>query len=62
MSTERSFKARLAAGETKEQLMKYFAMSEDQYNRVLVCLERIKREKPKEALRPERIERVMNEK
>jgi hypothetical protein len=36
-----SFSRRLKAGWTKEQLMKYYCLSEAQYTKVVECLKRI---------------------
>jgi hypothetical protein len=41
MKKERSFRERLKAGSTKEELMKYYALSEVQYQRVLKSLANI---------------------
>jgi hypothetical protein len=41
MKKERSFRGCLDAGVTKEELMKYFALSEDQYQRVVESLSKI---------------------
>lgn len=49
---EFSFRHRLETeGWTKEQLMKYYAITEEQYNKTIACLEKIKplQIKPKEA-------------
>lgn len=36
-----SFSQRMRAGWSKEQLMKYYVISEQQYERVQVCLNRL---------------------
>ncbi len=42
MKKERSFRGRLDAGATKEELMKYYALSEVQYQRVVESLANIR--------------------
>ena len=44
MASFSSFSDRLKAGWSKEQLMKHYAMPEQQYDRVIACLKRIKAE------------------
>ncbi len=44
MNRTPSFAQRMRAGESKEQLMKYFCISEAQYQKVITCLERIRQE------------------
>ncbi len=44
MASFSSFSDRLRAGWSKEKLMKYYYMSEQQYDRVIACLKRIKAE------------------
>ena len=39
---ELSFRAKLDAGWTKEQLMKHYCLNEDQYQKVINQLEKIK--------------------
>ncbi|VVB85645.1 Uncharacterised protein [uncultured archaeon] len=41
---EPSFSQRLKAGWSKTDLMRYYALDEKQYDKVLACLERIKNE------------------
>lgn len=41
---EPSFSQRLKAGWSKADLMQYYALDEKQYDKVLICLERIKNE------------------
>jgi len=36
-----SFSDRLKAGATKEELMKYYYISEEQYGKIAACLDRI---------------------
>jgi hypothetical protein len=38
-----SFSQRFKAGWSKEQLMSYYAMDEKQYNKVIACLESIRK-------------------
>jgi hypothetical protein len=42
-----SFSQRLNAGWTKAELMRYYALNEGQYQKVLNCLDRITQEKAK---------------
>ncbi len=42
MKRERSFGQRLDDGETKEQLMAYYALSEAQYEKILASLKTIR--------------------
>jgi hypothetical protein len=42
--SEKSFSQRLKNRETKEQLQKYYAMTESEYNRVLASLQDIRKE------------------
>jgi len=41
MTRSKSFSDRLKAGATKEELMKYYYISEEQYGKVTACLDRI---------------------
>ncbi len=41
MKTDTSFSQKLKAGWTKERLMAYYALTEAQYERVMVCLRAI---------------------
>ncbi len=43
MKTNTSFSQKLQAGWTQKQLMKYYALSEAQYDRVIASLEAIKK-------------------
>jgi hypothetical protein len=43
MKADTSFSQKLRAGWTPEQLMKYYVLSEAQYNRVIASLEAIKK-------------------
>jgi len=43
MKADTSFSRKLRAGWTKEQLMKYYSMSEAQYEKVIESLEAIRR-------------------
>lgn len=43
MTREPSFSQRLKAGATKEELMKQYAIDEKQYQKLLTCLEGLKR-------------------
>ena len=43
LKSDTSFSRKLRAGWTKEQLMKYYAMSEAQYDRIIESLEAIRR-------------------
>ncbi len=47
MKREMSFGQRLDAGETKEQLMAYYALSETQYEKVLASLKAIRKGRTK---------------
>jgi hypothetical protein len=42
MASFSSFSEKLRAGWSKEQLMKHYAMPEQQYDRVIACLKQIK--------------------
>ncbi len=44
MKSSKSFSRRLQEGATKEELKAYFALSEEQYQRVILCVQRIKKE------------------
>lgn len=43
MSRDLSFRACLDAGQTKEQLMKRFSMTENEFNRVIASLQEIRK-------------------
>jgi hypothetical protein len=43
MKADTSFSQKLRAGWTQEQLMKYYVLSEAQYNRVIASLEAIEK-------------------
>jgi hypothetical protein len=44
MKATPSFSQRLRAGESKEQLMKHYVLTEAQYQKIVMCLDRIKQE------------------
>ncbi|MBU4373918.1 MAG: hypothetical protein KKD69_03990 [Euryarchaeota archaeon] len=44
MNRTPSFSQRLKAGWTKEQLVKYYCITEAQYERVVACVKRIEQE------------------
>ena len=41
MKKMQSFNDRLKAGQTKPELMKYFCINEQQYEKTIACLDRI---------------------
>ncbi len=45
LKSSKSFSRRLQEGATKEELKAYFALSEEQYQRVVACVEHIKKSK-----------------
>ncbi len=42
MTRTPSFSQKLKAGVTKQELMKYYALTETQFDKLLICLARIK--------------------
>ncbi|MDO8727188.1 MAG: hypothetical protein Q7J35_14055 [Candidatus Methanoperedens sp.] len=44
----KSFSDKLKAGWSREQLMKYYCLSEERYNKTIQCLEDIREEGKKE--------------
>ena len=44
MNRTPSFSQRMHAGESKEQLMKYYVLTEAQYQKIVLCLDRIGQE------------------
>jgi len=47
MNSEKSFSQRLKNGQTKEQLQKYYSLSSYQYDKVLECLQDLKKNRGK---------------
>ncbi len=44
LKSSKTFSQRLREGATKQELMQYFALTEEQYARVILCVQRIKKE------------------